>query len=146
MPFFLSFFVDGILVGGILVTYELRVFLHALIFLVYSFWVPQIVTNIIKDTRKPLHPQYILGMSATRLAIPLYVFGCPSNFLRIETDKWWCICLTIFVAVQASILLLQHYLGSRCFIPRQVVTTPCSNIECYMQLDKMGAIFKDSKI
>ncbi|KAJ4801328.1 RING/U-box superfamily protein [Rhynchospora pubera] len=111
----------GILVGGILVTYELRVFLRAIVFLAYSFWVPQIVTNIIKDTRKPLHPQYILGMSVTRLAIPLYVFGCPSNFLRIEADKWWCICLTVFVAVQAGILLVQHYFGSRCFIPRQIL-------------------------
>ncbi|EMS65730.1 Transmembrane E3 ubiquitin-protein ligase 1 [Triticum urartu] len=109
----------GILLGGILLMYELHNFLRPLLFLMYSFWIPQIVTNVIRDTRKPLHPQYILGMTATRVAIPLYIFGCPSNFMRIEPDKKWCIAVTTFMSIQAAVLLLQHYLGSRCFIPRQ---------------------------
>ncbi|KAF8669511.1 hypothetical protein HU200_051314 [Digitaria exilis] len=111
----------GILLGGILLMYELHNFLRPLLLLMYSFWVPQIVTNVIKDTRKPLHPQYILGMTVTRLAIPLYIFGCPSNFMRIEPDKKWCIAVTVFMGIQAAVLLLQHYLGSRCFIPRQIL-------------------------
>uniref|UniRef100_M8BXP1 RING-type E3 ubiquitin transferase n=1 Tax=Aegilops tauschii TaxID=37682 RepID=M8BXP1_AEGTA len=113
--------VDGILLGGILLMYELHNFLRPLLFLMYSFWIPQIVTNVIRDTRKPLHPQYILGMTATRVAIPLYIFGCPSNFMRIEPDKKWCIAVTAFMGIQAAVLLLQHYLGSRCFIPRQIL-------------------------
>ncbi|TVU39017.1 hypothetical protein EJB05_12418 [Eragrostis curvula] len=111
----------GILLGGILLMYELHNFLRPLLFLMYSFWVPQIITNVIRDTRKPLHPQYIIGMTVTRLAIPLYIFGCPSNFMRIEPDKKWCIAVTVFMGVQAAVLLLQHYLGSRCFIPRQIL-------------------------
>jgi uncharacterized protein YhhL (DUF1145 family) len=111
----------GILLGGILLMYELHNFLRPLLFLMYSFWIPQIVTNVIRDTRKPLHPQYILGMTATRVAIPLYIFGCPSNFMRIEPDKKWCIAVTVFMGIQAAVLLLQHYLGSRCFIPRQIL-------------------------
>lgn len=111
----------GILLGGILLMYELHNFLRPLLFLMYSFWIPQIVTNVIRDTRKPLHPQYILGMTATRIAIPLYIFGCPNNFMRIEPDKKWCIAVTVFMGIQAAVLLLQHYLGSRCFIPRQIL-------------------------
>lgn len=111
----------GILLGGILVVYELHAFLRPILFVMYSFWIPQIITNVIRDTRKPLHPHYILGMTVTRLAIPLYLFGCPSNFLRIEVDKNWCISLGVFMALQALILLLQHYLGSRCFIPHQIL-------------------------
>ncbi|KAL4280277.1 hypothetical protein GQ457_03G006620 [Hibiscus cannabinus] len=111
----------GILLGGILVMYEFHNFLRPILLLLYSFWIPQIITNVIRDSRKPLHPQYILGMSITRLAIPLYIFGCPHNFMRIEPDKSWCICLGVFVGLQASILLLQHYLGSRWFIPRQIL-------------------------
>ncbi|OEL30330.1 hypothetical protein BAE44_0008654 [Dichanthelium oligosanthes] len=111
----------GILLGGILLMYELHNFLRPLLLLMYSFWVPQIVTNVIRDTRKPLHPQYILGMTVTRLAIPLYIFGCPSNFMRIEPDKKWCIAVTVFMGIQAAVLLLQHYLGSRCFIPHQIL-------------------------
>ncbi|OVA00378.1 hypothetical protein BVC80_1183g82 [Macleaya cordata] len=111
----------GILLGGILVMYEFHSFLRPILLIMYSFWIPQIVTNVIRDSRKPLHPQYILGMTATRLAIPLYVFGCPNNFMRIEHDKTWCICLAVFMGLQASMLLLQHYLGSRWFIPRQIL-------------------------
>jgi len=101
--------------------YEFHNFLRPILLLLYSFWVPQIITNVVRDSRKPLHPHYILGMTVTRLAIPLYIFGCPSNFMRIEPDKSWCICLAVFIGLQASILLLQNYLGSRWFIPRQIL-------------------------
>ncbi|KAF7140552.1 hypothetical protein RHSIM_Rhsim06G0139400 [Rhododendron simsii] len=111
----------GILLGGILVMYEFHKFLRPILLLIHSFWIPQIITNVVRDSRKPLHPHYILGMTVTRLAIPLYIFGCPHNFMRIEPDKIWCICLGVFLGFQASILLVQHYLGSRCFIPRQIL-------------------------
>jgi len=106
--------------GGILFMYEFHNYLRPILLLVYSFWIPQIITNVIRDSRKPLHPHYILGITVTRLAIPLYVFGCPNNFLRIEPDQSWCVCLVLFTGFQAAILLLQHYLGSRWFIPHQV--------------------------
>lgn len=102
--------------------YELHRFLRPILLLMYSFWIPQIVTNVIRDSRKPLHIYYILGITITRLAIPLYVFGCPHNFMRIQPDKTWCICLGVFTFLQVAILLLQHYFGSRWFIPRQVRT------------------------
>ncbi|KAM1114248.1 transmembrane E3 ubiquitin-protein ligase FLY2-like isoform X1 [Malus sylvestris] len=111
----------GILLGGILLMYEFHNFLRPILLLMYSFWIPQIITNVIRDSRKPLHPHYILGMTVMRLAVPLYIFGCPNNFMRIEPDKSWCICLGVFIGLQASILLLQHYLGSRWFIPRQIL-------------------------
>ncbi|RDY10324.1 Tul1 [Mucuna pruriens] len=109
----------GILLGGILFMYEFHNHLRPILLLVCSFWIPQIITNVVRDSRKPLHPHYILGITVTRLAIPLYIFGCPNNFLRIEPDPSWCVCLAIFVGLQASILLLQHYFGSLWFIPRQ---------------------------
>ncbi|KAH9608996.1 hypothetical protein KSS87_022695 [Heliosperma pusillum] len=111
----------GILLGGILVMYEFHSYLRPILLLMYSFWIPQIVTNIIRDSRKPLHPHYIVGMTITRLAIPLYVFGCPNNFMRIEPDKTWCVCLCTFMGFQSLVLLVQHYFGSRCFIPRQIL-------------------------
>ena len=81
--------------------YEFHNMLPYIIFFFYSFWIPQIVSNVIRDTRKPLHVHYILGITATRLAVPLYVFGCPKNFMRIEVDIKWCICLTTFLVAQA---------------------------------------------
>lgn len=100
--------------------YQFHNYMQPILLLMYSFWIPQIVANVVRDSRKPLHPYYILGMTATRLAIPLYVFGCPHNFMRVEPNKVWCICLCTSMGLQAVILLLQHYFGSRCFVPRQV--------------------------
>ncbi|KAI7754941.1 hypothetical protein M8C21_026424, partial [Ambrosia artemisiifolia] len=111
----------GILLGGILVMYEFHRYLRGILVILHLFWVPQIVSNIIGDSRKPLHPHYIVGMSLTRLAIPFYVFGCPHNFMRIQPDNKWCVTLGLLVAFQAAVLILQHYLGSRCFIPRQIL-------------------------
>ncbi|XP_061355581.1 transmembrane E3 ubiquitin-protein ligase FLY2-like [Gastrolobium bilobum] len=111
----------GILLGGILLMYEFHNYLRPILLLVYSFWIPQIITNVVRDSRKPLHPHYILGITVTRLAIPLYIFGCPNNFVRIEPDQSWCVCLAVFVVLQAAILLLQHHLGSRWFIPHQIL-------------------------
>ncbi|XP_076883059.1 transmembrane E3 ubiquitin-protein ligase FLY2-like [Bidens hawaiensis] len=111
----------GILLGGILVMYEFHRYLRGILVIFHLFWVPQIVSNIIGDSRKPLHPHYIVGMSLTRLAIPLYVFGCPHNFMRIQPDYKWCVTLGLLVTFQAAVLILQHYLGSRCFIPRQIL-------------------------
>ncbi|XP_057729296.1 transmembrane E3 ubiquitin-protein ligase FLY2-like [Arachis stenosperma] len=111
----------GILLGGILLMYEFHHYLRPILLLMYSFWIPQIITNVIRDSRKPLHPHYILGITITRLAIPLYVFGCPNNFMRIESDRSWCLYLAVFIGLQAAVLLLQHYLGSRWFIPRQIL-------------------------
>ncbi|CAL0328994.1 unnamed protein product [Lupinus luteus] len=112
---------SGILFAGILLMYEFHYYLKPILLLVYSFWIPQIITNVVRDSRKPLHPHYIIGMTVTRLAIPLYIFCCPDNFMRIEPDQRWCVYLTVFVGLQAAILLLQHYLGSRCFIPHQIL-------------------------
>eukprot|EP00850_Spirogloea_muscicola_P020300 SM000212S06893 [mRNA] locus=s212:70210:73965:- [translate_table: standard] len=109
----------GFLLGGILLMYQLHGILRYILLLFYCFWIPQIVSNVLRDTRKPLHPHYILGITITRLAIPLYTFGCPKNFMRVEPSAAWCITLIILMASQATVLLLQHYFGSRCFVPRQ---------------------------
>ncbi|KAL3685790.1 hypothetical protein R1sor_003812 [Riccia sorocarpa] len=111
----------GFLLGGILIMYELHSLLRYVLILFYSFWIPQIVANVVRDLRKPLHPYYILGMTVTRLAIPLYTFGCPHNFMRVETSFTWCISLVGLMLFQAGVLLLQHYMGARCFIPRQLL-------------------------
>ncbi|XP_074590319.1 transmembrane E3 ubiquitin-protein ligase FLY1-like isoform X2 [Curcuma longa] len=111
----------GFLLGGVLFMYELHNFFLPILFVMYSFWIPQIITNVVRDTRKPLHPHYIIGMTLTRTAIPLYIFGCPNNFLRIQIDRSWCIYFSLFMTLQALILLLQNYYGSRWFIPHQIL-------------------------
>ena len=61
---------------------------------------------------------YIIGMSICRLALPLYFFGCPYNFLKVPYNFRICIMLVLYVALQVGLLLLQYYRGSRYFIPK----------------------------
>ena len=111
---------DGFLLGGILLIYRFSSALRLLLLLFYAFWVPQIITSVIRDSRRPLHLHYIIGISLTRLAIPLYIFGCPRNFMRVQPSPMWCLTLVAFVAAQVAVLLSQHYFGPRWFIPKQV--------------------------
>lgn len=84
-----------------------------------SFWIPQIVHCVRADVRQPLRPLYVLGISATRLALPLYLFGCPKNMLRIEESPYLCAALVAWVMLQAGVLMLQAHFGPRCFIPKR---------------------------
>jgi transmembrane E3 ubiquitin-protein ligase len=64
-------------------SWSLYRWMPALLLVMYSFWVPQIVSNVLRDTRHSLHPLYLVGMSATRLFLPLYLYACPSNFITV---------------------------------------------------------------
>ena len=82
-----------------------------------SYWLPQIAWSAWHNGKKPLMPAYVLGTSAIRLLVPLYVFGCPENFVRIKPQFWVCWLLIAWVGVQVALLAAQHALGPRCFIP-----------------------------
>lgn len=84
----------------------------------YSFWVPQIWRNVKRGSRRGLSIQYIVGMSATRLVIPLYVGLCPQNVLGQETTEWIWV-LVAWVWAQMLVLIVQEFLGARFFIPER---------------------------
>lgn len=88
----------------------------------YSFWVPQIVQNVITEAKRPMHNYYIYGMSITRLVAPLYIFAVPNNFLKevypeSPTDLFMCECLVLWVGIQTAVLIAQGKYGARFMIP-----------------------------
>lgn len=109
----------GSLLLGIFLLYQLQGHLRFFLFALYSFWVPQIVLNVVEDHRRPLLPLYILGTSITRLAIPLYFWGCPYNFLHIHPEPGSAVALVAWLLTQAAILLSQYKFGPRWFIPKE---------------------------
>eukprot|EP00891_Asterochloris_glomerata_P006624 jgi/Astpho2/6624/fgenesh1_pm.00101_%23_14_t len=94
----------GALLCGIFLAYQFQRFGHVLVFVAFSFWVPQIIYCAATDSRQPLSALYMWGMSLTRLALPLYLLTCPHNLLRIEPRP---VC----------VLLIQTRQGPRCFVP-----------------------------
>lgn len=88
----------------------------------YSFWVPQIVLNVVTEAKRPMHHYYIYGMSLTRLVAPLYVFAEPNNFLKevypeSPTDYQLCQLLVLWVGFQTAVLIAQGKYGPRFMIP-----------------------------
>lgn len=88
----------------------------------YSFWVPQIVMNVVTEARRPMHKYYIYGMSITRLIAPLYMYGLPNNFLKeVNPDHPHnlirCGLLVLWVAMQTAVLIGQDKYGARFMIP-----------------------------
>lgn len=120
------------MLAGILLLYEWQKFLPVLSIGFYSFWMPQIVENAMQDIRKPLMPQYILGMSITRLFIPCYFLGCPQNFLHLDQHLQVCFTLVGWVGLQTAMLLTQHYYGPRWFVPRRFLP---EKYDFYRQVD-----------
>ena len=72
----------------------------------------------VEQLQKPLLPKYVLGISVTRLLVPLYLFGCPENFVRVKPQFWVCWLLVAWVAAQVAAIAAQHILGPRCFVPK----------------------------
>ena len=94
----------------------------AYMLLLYSFWVPQIVNNVITEAKRPLHPYYVYGISLSRLVAPLYIFAVKNNFLKevypeSPTNVFMCQLLILWVATQAGILEAQGRYGARFMIP-----------------------------
>ncbi|KAF9301773.1 hypothetical protein BGZ74_006292 [Mortierella antarctica] len=86
--------------------------------LLFSFWIPQIVRNVIRGSKRGLSLWFVLGMTVTRLALPIYFYACPENLMGHEPTKWiWG--LVLWVALQVAVLLLQDWLGPRFFIPKK---------------------------
>ncbi|KAI8374372.1 uncharacterized protein BYT42DRAFT_576128 [Radiomyces spectabilis] len=95
-----------------------NVMISILGFAFFSFWVPQIVRSVSRGCRRPLSKRYIVGMSITRLAIPVYFHACPYNLIAHEPTPWiWA--LVAYVGLQVLVLLLQDTLGPRFFVPER---------------------------
>eukprot|EP00698_Gefionella_okellyi_P015624 TRINITY_DN4421_c0_g1_i2.p1 TRINITY_DN4421_c0_g1~~TRINITY_DN4421_c0_g1_i2.p1 ORF type:complete len:294 (+),score=34.53 TRINITY_DN4421_c0_g1_i2:812-1693(+) len=102
----------------LLFAYHFGFFLHVLVLGLYAFWVPQIVHNVMRNTSNAFEPRYVIAMSITRLYIPLYIYGCPNNILFVEPRPFFCAFLVLFMAAQATVLLMQDKWGPRWIVPQ----------------------------
>ncbi|GAA5821138.1 hypothetical protein JCM3770_005689 [Rhodotorula araucariae] len=84
-----------------------------LLWIVYSYWIPQIVLNVQRGTaRQSLADEYVVGTTVARLIPPLYFWGYEGNCLLVETSPK-IIYLVAYSGLQALLLVAQ----SRCSRP-----------------------------
>ncbi|QKX64153.1 uncharacterized protein TRUGW13939_11326 [Talaromyces rugulosus] len=86
-------------------------------FLYLSFWVPQIYRNIMRNCRKALRWEFVIGQSILRLIPFTYFLTAPGNVLFIRPDTTTALAMIAWVWLQTWILGSQDILGPRFFVP-----------------------------
>ena len=113
----------------------------ASVFLLYSFWLPQIVYSAVTGTKPSMQIPYVLGITLTRLFVPLYILGCPSSIfiqiyhfldsspssspslpmsslpVHLSAEHEACLVLVTWLTLQVLLVVGQQQLGARCFVP-----------------------------
>jgi transmembrane E3 ubiquitin-protein ligase len=86
--------------------------------LVYlSHWIPQIYRNSIRNCRKALQWEFVLGNSLVRLGPLLYAYAYSGNLLFITPQTEKCIAFAAWLWLQVGILAIQEAFGPRLLIP-----------------------------
>eukprot|EP01156_Anaeramoeba_ignava_P014161 Anaeramoba_ignava/a608398_22.p1 GENE.a608398_22~~a608398_22.p1 ORF type:complete len:504 (-),score=103.58 a608398_22:200-1687(-) len=104
--------------GGVILVYNFPVFFKVFIFFLYSFWIPQIISNSLENTNHFGSIGYFIGTSFTKLYTPIYFFFYKGNFLRVKPDQRFTIYLIIFV-ISLLIIILSQKKNPRYFIPKK---------------------------
>ncbi|BGP41501.1 hypothetical protein JCM10449v2_005490 [Rhodotorula kratochvilovae] len=118
--------------AGYLISHAWTAFL---LWLLYSYWIPQIVLNVHRGTaRQSLADEYVVGTTVARLVPPLYFWGYEGNCMMVETSPK-ILYLVAYSALQAALLLAQSHLsrpsaassrfappgGARFFLPAALI-------------------------
>ncbi|CAG9467427.1 unnamed protein product [Pedinophyceae sp. YPF-701] len=82
-----------------------------------SFWVPQIHKSARAGQRPPFDPRFIWGTTALRLLPLAYVLVCPNNVLRTAPSPGLFLLLGGWVVAQAAVLHLQLLWGPMWLVP-----------------------------
>jgi hypothetical protein len=110
-----------VLASGFFLVFWLQQYFYLILLALYSFWVPQVWHSVRNNVRRPHEPRFVAVMSLTRLAIPLYFTGCPSNFYGFHSSPAFALTLVAWVVAQGTLVILQGIWGPRFFVPRRFV-------------------------
>jgi hypothetical protein len=93
-------------------------FLNICAFIYLSMWTPQIYRNIIRNCRRALKWQFVVGESFLRLLPLSYFWLKADNFLFARTEPRAFVLLCLWVWLQIFVLATQDVVGPRFGIPK----------------------------
>ncbi|KAI5284044.1 hypothetical protein KEM54_001629 [Ascosphaera aggregata] len=91
---------------------------YMITFAYLSFWTPQIFRNAMRNCRKALTWEYVVGESLSRVFIPVYLCTVSGNVYYIEPNITVAVGFAAWVWIQAWILVGQDLIGPRFFVPK----------------------------
>ncbi|PVI05259.1 hypothetical protein DM02DRAFT_725233 [Periconia macrospinosa] len=112
-------------------------YFNTLCFVYVSFWIPQIYRNVMRNCRKALRWDFVIGQSIVRLLPVAYFYGVEGNVLFSKTD-WRALAVLVgWVWVQIVALASQEILGSRFFV-REGWAPPAYDYHPILREDEEG--------
>lgn len=93
------------------------IYSNVLAFIYLSFWLPQIYRNVIRNCRKALRWEFVVGESILRLAPIVYFYTVNDNIVFVDNDTNAAYVLIGWVWIQIWALISQEILGPRFFVP-----------------------------
>ncbi|KAH7068077.1 hypothetical protein BKA63DRAFT_478391 [Paraphoma chrysanthemicola] len=107
-------------------------------FIYLSFWVPQIYRNVMRNCRKALRWEYVIGTSVVRIIPVAYFYLKDDNVLFAKTDWYGFAILAGWMWFQIVALGSQELLGPRFFI-RDGWAPPAYDYHPILREDEEGA-------
>ncbi|TDZ74101.1 Transmembrane E3 ubiquitin-protein ligase 1 [Colletotrichum trifolii] len=95
-----------------------NLFMNGLSMVYFSFWVPQIHRNVVRNCRRALTWRFMIGQSVLRLLPFAYFYVYEDNFLFAETDTRAFLVFCAWVWIQLWVLAFQFALGPRFGVPK----------------------------
>ncbi|KIW86541.1 hypothetical protein Z517_01939 [Fonsecaea pedrosoi CBS 271.37] len=89
---------------------------NLLVFCYFSYWWPQIYRNAMRNCRKALSWEYVVGTSILRAAPILYWYFADNNLLAIDTSPTAAVVLLSWLWLQVALLASQQFLGPRLLV------------------------------
>lgn len=111
------------------------------LFVVYSFFVPQIVYSFKMTGRRKNDNMFVVLTTLSRVSPLLYFGMCEGNFLGIKKGYIYQI-IAVYVVVQMVVIVLQNFVGGTLFWPSfghayDYLQVPPPNSECTICLSRI---------
>ncbi|KAK8797112.1 hypothetical protein WA158_004322 [Blastocystis sp. Blastoise] len=107
---------------GMILLFNISIFTYVLLAGLFSFWIPQIVSNFLNSQRPPYSYRFIITITISRTLLLLYLSLCPYNLYTVYMGKSLnmkiLLAIVLFTYTQGVLLVLQKRYGPFCFVPK----------------------------
>ncbi|ORX52129.1 hypothetical protein BCR36DRAFT_403896 [Piromyces finnis] len=92
---------------------------YIIMFILYSYWIPQIIYNVKNNAEKPLSKIYLYGMSIVQLYVLVFIYNLDININIDQFNINFIYIIIAYTFLQVLILSLQNKYGPLFLIPEK---------------------------
>lgn len=93
-------------------------FINTMVFAYLSLWVPQLIRNTQRNSRRAFSWPFMVGQSVLRILPVAYFYLAPNNMVLSEPDGTSFAVLLLWLWIQLVLLLAQDIVGPRYGMPK----------------------------